>query len=146
MSDPPAEADAPRQAPPLKVKHPVVKLIPLAKVEVPAPPTFTIPDVWMTPAVEVETPTPSPVVIVALFATVSPPARMDNPPVLMVTPVAKVEVAFTVSVSDTALPRVEFPVVDRSPSVEMLVPTLVAKTENATVRDTAAPTSAAVLA
>src|SRR3989338_3216256 len=39
---------------------PVVALMPLANVEVPVPPTFTMPLVWMLPSVVVAMPTPNP--------------------------------------------------------------------------------------
>src|SRR3989344_7462864 len=38
---------------PLMAKHPVVALMPLAKVEVPVPPTLMTPDVWILPSVVV---------------------------------------------------------------------------------------------
>ena len=53
------ETPAVRQVP-LIAKHPVVALMPLANVEVPVPPTFTMPLVWMLPSVVVAMPTPNP--------------------------------------------------------------------------------------
>ena len=42
------------------IRHPEVSRMPLAKVEVPVPPTFIIPEVWILPEVVVATPTPNP--------------------------------------------------------------------------------------
>ena len=53
------ETPAVRQVP-FMAKHPVVALMPLANVEVPVPPTFTMPLVWMLPSVVVAMPTPNP--------------------------------------------------------------------------------------
>ncbi len=49
--------------PPLKAKQPVERLMPLANVEVPAPPTLRMPEVWMLPEVVVAIPTPKPPVM-----------------------------------------------------------------------------------
>jgi len=45
---------------PLIAKHPVVALMPFAKVEVPVPPTLMMPEVWRLPSVVVAIPTPRP--------------------------------------------------------------------------------------
>ena len=103
----PVNCDPPVHTP-STAKHPVSRLIPLLKEEVPAPWTLIMPEVWMTPAVVVETPTPRPPRMVAWFVT-------DNPPVPVmetagaVRPALKVEVALTVKVLVDPSPRVVLP-------------------------------------
>ena len=93
----PVKLEPPVQTP-LMAKHPVVALMPLAKVEVPVPPTFTMPLVWMLPSVVVAMPIPSPPRIVASSAIDKSPApMMESPTPFRVRPVWKVVVAVTVN-------------------------------------------------
>lgn len=99
---------------PLMAKHPVLALIPLAKVDVPVPPTLIIPDVWMLPSVVVAMPTPRPpvkytspptfnlarlpYVVVAIPTAPDPPVVVEAVEILKM---AKVPVA----VDEVAMPK-----------------------------------------